>query len=109
MLETKLNEAEWQQYITLYCASRHKEEEDKSTIKHPTKKEPPHPPTSSTQMGSQKVLGIAKPWRSQRNRQTEGQESQANRGSSMRDTQLCEKQTVFWRKGDMRIWQKKWL
>ena len=67
------------------------------------------PPTSSTQMGSQKVLGIAKPWRSQRDRQTEGQESQANRGSSMRDTQLCEKQTVFWRKGDMRIWQKKWL
>ena len=25
----------------------------------------------------------------------------------MRDIQLCEKQTVFWRKGDMRIWQKK--
>lgn len=100
----------WPQYIILHCASRHKEEEDKSTIKHSTKKEPQQePPTSSTQSGSQKVLGVAKPWRSQRDRQTEGQESQANRGSSMRDIQLCEKQTVFWRKGDMRIWQKKWL
>lgn len=109
VLEIKLNEAQWQQYIVLYCASRHKEEEDKSTIKHPTKKEPQQdpPPTSSTRMGSQKVLGVAKPQRSQRDRQTEGQESQANRGSRMRDIQLCEKQIVFWRKGDMRIWQEK--